>query len=74
MGVEDILQQHSLLQQDIAVHGDRVKEIDEQSKEFLSPTQEGKAVKHSLLYNSFHMSYSLHAVFTKVFSMGHNGK
>lgn len=41
LGVEDILQKHSLLQQDIVVHGERVKEIDEQSKEFLTPTEEG---------------------------------
>ena len=41
MGVEDILQKHSLLQQDIAVHGERVREIDEQSKEFRTPSEEG---------------------------------
>ncbi|XP_076810469.1 spectrin beta chain, non-erythrocytic 1-like isoform X3 [Clavelina lepadiformis] len=41
VSVEDMLQKHSLLEQDIAVHGDRVKAIEDQSLEFLNPTDEG---------------------------------
>ena len=43
MGVEEKIQKHALLQQDITVHGDRVQEVDEQSKEFLCPTDKGNS-------------------------------
>uniref|UniRef100_F6Q5V5 Spectrin beta chain n=1 Tax=Ciona intestinalis TaxID=7719 RepID=F6Q5V5_CIOIN len=47
MGVEDILQKHMLLEQDITVHGDRVKAIENQSQEFLQPTDEYSACEPS---------------------------
>ena len=47
VSVEDMLQKHSLLEQDIAVHGDRVKAIEDQSLEFLNPTDE------SMFWNAF---------------------
>ena len=34
--IEDIFQKHLLLEQDITVHGDRMKAIEEQSEEFTS--------------------------------------
>uniref|UniRef100_H2ZPE1 Spectrin beta chain n=1 Tax=Ciona savignyi TaxID=51511 RepID=H2ZPE1_CIOSA len=47
MGVEDILQKHMLLEQDITVHGDRVKAIESQSQEFLQPTNDYSACEPS---------------------------
>nr|CAB3266546.1 spectrin beta chain, non-erythrocytic 1-like [Phallusia mammillata] len=40
MGVEDMLQKHSLIEQDISVHADRVKSIESQSKEFMQPIED----------------------------------
>ena len=34
--IEDIFQKHLLLEQDISVHGDRMKDIQQQSEEFIN--------------------------------------
>ena len=69
MGVEDLLQKQSLLQQDIAIHGERVREIDEQSQEFLNPSEEGQFhVQHNLaLYSSVFRSCSCVLTYCRLF-------
>lgn len=41
MGVEDLIQKHTLLEQDIAVHGDRVKVLEAQSSKFMEKQDGG---------------------------------
>ncbi|XP_077975326.1 spectrin beta chain, non-erythrocytic 1-like isoform X4 [Styela clava] len=41
LGVEDLYQKHTLLEQDIAVHGERVKTLEAQSMKFIEPREDG---------------------------------
>lgn len=42
MGVEDLRQKHTLIEQDIAVHGDRVKALEAMSEKFMEPMEDGE--------------------------------
>lgn len=41
MGVEDLRQRHTLIEQDIAVHGERVKALEAMSEKFMKPIEDG---------------------------------
>lgn len=42
MGVEDLRQRHTLIEQDIAVHGERVKALEAMSEKFMKPIEDGR--------------------------------
>ena len=51
MGVEDLQQKHALIEQDITVHGERVKALEAQSEKFMKPLEDGELFVTSFTYD-----------------------